>query len=147
MICHCGDPFIYKRRPKGCLIHPLMLSYACSRFRPEAILLGKRVVLTAIFPPSIHQSRSRVLRLTAGRTWVKTSHVISTMLFHAPLLFVQRAIPPSNQQGTVGPIGGHGFPRQVVSQLLVSSFNSLSSSRQDLGSSRCPQDGLAHYLP
>ena len=40
----------------------------------------------------------------------KIACVISVVLFDAPLLFVQRAIPPPNQKGALVPIGGRGFP-------------------------------------
>lgn len=55
------------------------------------------------FPPSIHQSRSRFLRLMAARTWVKTARVISVMLRMLLYSLCNVSIPPSHQKGLVAP--------------------------------------------
>ena len=40
----------------------------------------------------------------------KTARVISIVLCYASQLFVQRAHPPVEPKGALGPIGGRGFP-------------------------------------
>ena len=74
-LCHCGDPLIYKRRPMVLVGRVRKLMNPSRRTRivtaaPGRTLSGKCTTITTIIPPSIHQSRSRVLRLAAAQTWV-----------------------------------------------------------------------------
>src|SRR4051812_39300009 len=75
--------------------------------------------------PSIHQSRSRVLRLTAARTLVKTARVITAMRLYALRSLCNVLFPPTDPQGADGPIGGRVIPRQLLCYILLSSCGLL----------------------
>jgi hypothetical protein len=83
-------------------IRTLMYSYArsCS---PQGDLAGleRRVFFTV--SPSIHQSRSRVLRFSAARTWVKTTSVTSAVLSHGLRSLCNAPSPCRTTKGPMAP--------------------------------------------
>ena len=58
-----------------------------------------------VFLHLIHQSRSRVLRFSAARTWVKITSVTAVVLFHGFCSLCKVTLPLTEPHGADGPIG------------------------------------------